>query len=222
MSKIIYDFLMEEFKNPYGVCALMGNLYAESGLKSNNLQNNGNRQLNMTDEEYTKAVDNGSYKNFIRDSYGYGLAQWTYWSRKQNLIMYAINAGASIGDLSMQLCFLINELKAYKTVYSAIKNAKDVRSASDVIVKQYERPANQSEENLVKRATYGLNFYKEFAEASYKDDGYILYTVVKGDSLWKIAKNFYGSGLKYPEIMKFNNLKTTRINVGQVLKIKEM
>jgi hypothetical protein len=53
----------------------MGNLYAESGLRSNNLQNTYEKKLGMTDEQYTAAVDNGSYTNFVRDAAGYGLAQ---------------------------------------------------------------------------------------------------------------------------------------------------
>jgi hypothetical protein len=39
----------------------------------------------MNDASYTAAVDNGSYTNFTHDFAGYGLAQWTYWSRKQGL-----------------------------------------------------------------------------------------------------------------------------------------
>jgi len=60
----------------------MGNLYYESSLNSKNLQGTYEKKLNMTDESYTKAVDNKTYTNFIKDSAGYGLAQWTYWSRK--------------------------------------------------------------------------------------------------------------------------------------------
>lgn len=56
--------------------------YAESGLMPNNLQNTYNNKLGKTDAEYTAAVDNGSYGNFVKDSAGYGLAQWTYWSEK--------------------------------------------------------------------------------------------------------------------------------------------
>lgn len=67
----------------------MGNLYAESGLMPNNLQNTYNNKLGKTDAEYTAAVDNGSYGNFVKDSAGYGLAQWTYWSRKQALLNHA-------------------------------------------------------------------------------------------------------------------------------------
>lgn len=217
-NKEIFNYLMSVFNNAFGVCALMGNLYAESGLRSDNLQNNGNALLKMSDEEYTRAVDNGTYKNFINDTFGYGLAQWTYWSRKQNLFVYATTSGKSIGDMEMQLEFLTNELRAYKTVFNAILTATSVRSASDIIVKQYERPANQSESNLVKRASYGEKFYNEFVTS---EASYITYKVVKGDTLWALAKKFYGSGLKYPTIMKLNNLKSTRIEIGQILKIKE-
>ena len=94
----IWSFLMERINNPYGVAGLMGNLYAESGLRPNNLQNSYEKSLGMTDESYTAAVDNGSYTNFVRDSAGYGLAQWTYWSRKQALKEFADWLNLSIGE----------------------------------------------------------------------------------------------------------------------------
>lgn len=65
--------------NDFGVAGLMGNLFAESGLNPKNLQNTYEKKLGMTDAEYTAAVDSGSYSNFVKDSAGYGLAQWTYW-----------------------------------------------------------------------------------------------------------------------------------------------
>jgi hypothetical protein len=67
----------------------MGNLYAESGLKPNNLQNSYEKTLGFTDVTYTEAVDKGIYNNFIHDKAGYGLAQWTWWSRKEALLNYA-------------------------------------------------------------------------------------------------------------------------------------
>ena len=45
------------------------------------------------------------------------------------------------------------------------------------------------------------------------------YTVQANDTLWGIAKKFLGSGTKYPAIMTLNNLKTTLIRGGMVLKI---
>jgi nucleoid-associated protein YgaU len=44
------------------------------------------------------------------------------------------------------------------------------------------------------------------------------YTVVKGDSLWKIALRAYGNGYKWMDIAKANKLHNpNRIHVGNVL-----
>lgn len=70
----IWNFLKGKGLNNYGIAGLMGNLYAESGLKATNLQNSYEKKLGMTDDSYTTSVDNGDYTNFVRDSAGYGLA----------------------------------------------------------------------------------------------------------------------------------------------------
>ena len=85
-EKVIWDTLMNFIGNTYGAAGLMGNLYAESALNPKNLQNNGNKALGMTDDEFTSAMDAGAYSNFVGDGYGYGLAQWTYHSRKAALL----------------------------------------------------------------------------------------------------------------------------------------
>ena len=81
-EKIIWDYLKAKGLNDYGTAGLMGNLFAESALNPKNLQNTYEKSLKLTDAEYTKKVDDGSYTNFVNDKAGYGLAQWTYWSRK--------------------------------------------------------------------------------------------------------------------------------------------
>lgn len=141
----------------------MGNLKAESSLNPKNLQNTYEKKLGMNDETYTKAVDNGTYTNFVRDSAGYGLAQWTYWSRKQNLLEYAKQKKVSIGDLTMQIEFLIKEIKGYAGVWKVLTTTKSVREASDAVLLQYERPANQGAEVQEKRAAFGEEYYKQFA-----------------------------------------------------------
>ncbi|SFU88682.1 phage tail tip lysozyme [Butyrivibrio sp. INlla21] len=96
---------------------------AESGLRANNLQNSFEKKLGMDDEAYTLAVDMGAYGNFIRDGAGYGLAQWTFWSRKQGIFEFAKSRGKSIGDLQMQLDFLWKELMmSYQAVLTVLQN----------------------------------------------------------------------------------------------------
>jgi uncharacterized protein YcbK (DUF882 family) len=92
------------------------------------------------------------------------LAQWTYWTRKQNLLNYAKQKGESIGDLTMQLEFLIKELKeSYNSVYNTLKSAKSVREASDAVLLKFERPADMSTSAQLKRAGYGENYYNKYS-----------------------------------------------------------
>lgn len=162
-EKTIWDYLYSKIGNAYGAAALMGNLYAESGLKSTNLENAYESKLGYSDAAYTTAVDNGSYANFVKDAAGYGLAQWTYYTRKQNLLSYAKRKGASIGDLNMQLEFLISELTTdYSAVWGALKNATAILAASNVVLKKFENPANQSASVQNTRASYGQKYYDKY------------------------------------------------------------
>lgn len=158
--KNIWKLLYTDIQNKYGVAALMGNMYAESALKATNLQNSYEKSLGMTDSEYTAAVDNGSYTKFSSDSAGYGLCQWTYSTRKKELLAYVQNLGVSIGNETAQVGFCLSELaSSYKTVYKALKNATEIKAASDSVLTGYEKPANQSDSVKTTRANYGTQIY---------------------------------------------------------------
>jgi len=164
-NREIFDKLMDTIGNAYGVCGLMGNIKAESGMKSTNVQNSYEKKLGMNDVTYTQAVDNGSYKAFATDRAGYGFCQWTSAGRKAALLDFARKNSASIGDAAMQIDFLLYELStSYKNVLKVLKAAKTVKEASDCVVTKYERPANQSQAVLKTRASYGEAFYNELVE----------------------------------------------------------
>lgn len=192
-SKIIWDFLKKEGFSDFGVAGLMGNLDAESALRPNNLQDTYSRSLGLSDAEYTAKVDNGTYTNFVRDSAGYGLAQWTYWSRKENLLNYAKSKKKSIGDLEMQLEFLVQELKtSYKnSVYNILVNATTVQQASDVVLMNFERPANAAAQKS-KRTAMGQVYYDKY---------------VKGVENTTMATNTYKKGQKTKLSENFSSLE---------------
>lgn len=170
-KQFTWNFLMAKINNPVGVAALMGNLYAESGINPINLQNTGNTKLKLTDEEYTANVDHGiiSKTGFCRDGYGYGIAQWTYRTRKEKLYNFCKNSGrGSIGNLESQLEFLYDELlHSYPAVLKTLTTSNDIRVASDWVLTKYERPANQSQSVRNKRAKYALDIYDEFNKQRY-------------------------------------------------------
>ena len=164
-EKTIWEYLKAQGLTDAGAAGLMGNLYAESGLRPNNLQNSYEGKLGMADAEYTEMVDRGTYANFGNDRAGYGLAQWTYPSRKAALLAYAKAARKSIGDLEMQLGFLMQELSTgYKTVLNVLRTTVSVREASDIVLLQFERPADQSEARRKQRAEYGQKYFDKYAK----------------------------------------------------------
>lgn len=164
-DKIMWDFFKSKGLNDFGIAGLMGNLYAESGLRPTNLQGTYEKTLKMSDTQYTAAVDNGSYTNFVRDKAGYGLAQWTYWSLKQELLNYCKERKKSIGDGETQMEFLVHQLStSYKSVWTTLQTATSILEASNAVLLKFERPANQSEAVQNKRAQYGKVYYDKYAD----------------------------------------------------------
>lgn len=193
MEQKIWNFLKAEGFNDFGTAGLMGNLLAESGLQPKNMEDQYQSKFGYNDESYTRAVDNGTYTNFVKDAVGYGLAQWTYWTRKQNLLNFAKQNNKSIGDLDMQLCFLVKELKEMYTnsVYNVLKKATSVLEASNAVLLNFERPANMGASIQATRARYGQIYYDRYASgaSSNKSEVKGMIEFKKGDSA-QISKNF--------------------------------
>ena len=162
-EKLIWDALITFLKNPYGAAVMMGHLEAESNLSPTNLENSFERKLGLTDAQYTAAVDNGSYQGFATDSAGYGLASWTYAPRKKALLDYVKNKGVSIGDCVAQLEYLCIELTQYAAVFQALRSATAIRPASDIVLEQFENPADKSEKVKAHRASLAEKWYQKFA-----------------------------------------------------------
>lgn len=130
--------------NDDAVAAILVNMTHESGIVPNNMENSYESKLGFTDETYTAAVDNGTYKNFIHDAVGYGLVQWTYYSRKEGLYNYIKSRNKSISDANLQVEFFIKELtESYPSVDNYLKNVSySASEKTDYFCKTYERPVS--------------------------------------------------------------------------------
>ena len=160
----IWNYFYGKIGNEYGVAGLMGNLKAESALKSINLQNGYEKKLGYTDTTYTDAVDNGTYEDFVTDAAGYGLAQWTYHSRKAALLKFAQSRNASIGNLEMQMDYLWKELsQTYTGTLSVLKSATSVKEASDAFLTRFEKPKVINDSVKATRASNGQAYYDKYA-----------------------------------------------------------
>jgi hypothetical protein len=170
VDQIMWDKFKEAGFSDFAVAGIMGNLQVESGLRSNNLQNSYEKKLGMDDDTYTAAVNCKAYSKeaFIYDKAGYGLAQWTYWSRKEGLYNYLIEHNmVGIDSFAKQIDYIIYELNtAYKGILPKLSKCKSVREATSIVMKDYERPADQSDTALNKRASYAQTFYNKFVKGN--------------------------------------------------------
>lgn len=185
---VMWNKLLQYIGNEFAVAGIMGNLEAESGLKSSNVQNSYEAKLGMNDVQYTQAVNNKTYSRsqFYNDRAGYGFAQWTHWSRKQKLYDFIFNNGYyDISSVDGQIDFLYKELKeSYAGLLKQLVVAKSVKEASDAFCKFYENPANQSEANLQKRADKGMKWYEKYhstgqAAVDYQNEMQQIYECLK-------------------------------------------
>ena len=144
-------------------CALLAQIQKESLFKPENLEDSRNRSLGMTDLQYVNAVDNGTYTNFVHDAAGFGLAQWTFYTRKQNLLNYCKARNKSIADLETQISFLIWEMKAcFGGIWNKCLSSHDLKDLTWVLLDTWENPA-EKQNNMVERYGYAQNWFKQFS-----------------------------------------------------------
>ncbi len=182
----IWFALLDAGYSKESAAGVLGNLQQESGIRTNNLQNSYEHILGMNDEQYTEAVDSGTYTNFSNDKAGYGIAQWTSAGRKEGLYKFAKTIkDVSISDASVQILYLLGEISQsggadgcatfqmggnYQGFsYSSWSNAKTPEDAAVAFCKVFERAGNES---LTNRKNYARDFYEKYKDAT-KDSIYI-------------------------------------------------
>lgn len=163
-AKTMWDVLHEfGMTNDYAKAAMLAQFDGESGLRSMNLQQTSQEAFGETDESYTTKVDMGILTNFAQAQAGYGLCQWTWHTRKQGLLDRARAEGVSIGDMWLQLKYCWHELTTgYKSTLEKIQKATSVREASNVLLFEFEAPADQGQAQQDRRASYAQAYYDRF------------------------------------------------------------
>ena len=150
----IWNYLKSQGFSDAGIAGIMGNLQQESGLRADNVQNH----MGYEDAEYVAAIKSGaiSRDEFIHDSRGFGIAQWTYHTRKAAL--YDTLGPQNIDSLAGQLSFMVNEMGDDLT--GKLKNATSVDDATDVFQYTYERAGKPNMEN---RRNQANGFYSTYS-----------------------------------------------------------
>lgn len=196
-NKTIYDQLRAAGLTAEGACGLMGNMQAESSMQANIAQRG---MTTLADDVYTAAADMGTI-DFVHDSVGYGLCQWTYWSRKQGLFSFAAASGVSVGDEDMQVQFCVKELREdFPGVWIVLTRSHDLYECARIVCLQYERPAVN---NVDVRYRFAQDFFGQLAGKSDPDpapapasaptvkvtgDVILLQTAMALDGAWELDK----------------------------------
>ena len=161
-SSTIWNILRPHFSRA-GTAAIMGNLEAESNLKSVIYQNSYKDSVGLTDQQYVDKVNSDAYpeNKFVHDQVGFGLAQWTYYSRKQGLYNTCKkNSPHNIGDLHCQANYVVTELRTENgKLYNALTNDGDLYTLTSRVCKEYERPAVN---NVDTRYSYAKKWYDRY------------------------------------------------------------
>jgi len=169
----VQEYIISECKKQRltdeAISALMAQIQAESAFIVNNLEDTANAKLGMTDEQYVKAVDSGSYTNFIMDGFGFGIYQLTFYTRKQNFLNYVRARNGSIGDLKLQVGFMFWEFQNYFAgIWNQMKASHDLYTLTKELLEKWENPYEQVE-NLRVRYGYAqswMNKVKDFKEVN--------------------------------------------------------
>lgn len=148
----VWDKLLSSGCSEAGTAGIIANLDAESGLRSDNLEDSFEYATGISDEAYVQGVDNGTYTDFVNDSAGFGLLQVTYYSRKAMFIDMARERGVSIADPSFQIDFIMSEMSMYyPSLLSFLKTTDDVDLAARRVMCEYEQPGDQSDTAVADR-----------------------------------------------------------------------
>ena len=163
VERQVYDILVEAGISHAGACGILANAQAESEFCSGNMENYYNKKFGVTDAEYTQLSDLGQV-DFVNDSVGYGLWQFTYYAFKQALWDTAKTKRTSVSDVETQTETLIKILKTpeFSKLFRFLKETNSPENAAKEFMLVFERPANQSESAISTRAVFATEFYKIF------------------------------------------------------------
>lgn len=170
MSKqTMWALLKKKGFSDLAAATIMGHMVAESGCCAYRLQGDFTPGYSKS-IIYTQQVDSGAISRYQfahkgPNGGGYGACQWTFSSRKEGLYDTAKKMGESIGSENVVVEWLWAELHQgeYAAVLQSLTTGTSIRAMSDVFLKKFEKPADQSIDVQARRAALGAEIYEEFA-----------------------------------------------------------
>lgn len=150
----IYDRLRKEGFSEAGALGVLGNWECESNCEPCRLQGDFG-SFRTVSRQYVWDVTNGriSRNTFAHDGKGWGLPQWTFWSRKDALYDFWKKSGKTLDDLDMQMSFALKEFReSFASDLATLKTITDIEEACRVVCARFENPQVHNVTNRYKAA----------------------------------------------------------------------
>ena len=139
----IYNRLRQDGLSEAGALGCLGNWDCESNCEPYRVQGDFSSYRSIS-KAYVNALTTGQMTKyaFAHDSKGFGLAQWTYPTRKDELYDYWKQSSLPIDSAVLQTDFAVKEMKRdYPNLYSYLCTTRDIYEACSRVCKEFERPA---------------------------------------------------------------------------------
>lgn len=165
-ESVIYSMMKEFGLSDVSIAGFMGNFKWESGCNPIMVQHHSGDLAFC--RMYAKKIQDAVHKKtggFTKSDFvygnvgpGYGLAQWTYYSRKAGLWNYASRMGSDVTDIRVQVSFALYEASTNYGL-SAYKRISSPTEAAQYVFDVFEGAGDPSGPN---RRTYAAEYYRKF------------------------------------------------------------
>jgi len=189
----LHNLLLALFNgNEKGACAVLGNWYVESKCDPNRLQGDTGNQRTTLTTYYTDAVNGGtniqyptgySRSDFINDSKGYGLAQWTTSSRKADLYDYygsnvGVDSSHPIESFDRQWNYFKWELNSRAGFTGIIAVMSNTNTSLDDLTDYFRKVYEGTTSGAQDRRDWAETFYNHYSGSTY---GYTVSVIIVGN-----------------------------------------
>ena len=139
----LYNHLRSAGLSEAGALGVLGNWDCESNCEPCRVQGDFS-SFRSVSKAYVASLESGALtkQRFMNDQKGFGVAQWTYFSRKGELYDFWKSTGLPIDSAELQVKFAVKELKRdFAADFQIVCSTNDIYQATKVICARFENPA---------------------------------------------------------------------------------
>lgn len=126
-----------------GALGVLGNWECESNCEPGRVQGDFSPYRTVS-KAYVQSLNDGKLTmvGFARDQKGFGLAQWTYFTRKEEMYHEWKMSGLAIDSVEFQVAFALKEFQRdFAGDLKTLMTTNDIYTACQVVCARFENPA---------------------------------------------------------------------------------